>query len=273
MKDDLLDLEGGLRLRVRVGGEGPGLLLLHGFASGVDGWPPEELDRLARTRRVVAPDLPGHGSSEPARPGDATPERLVSLVDAVRRRYLPGFEATLLGYSMGARLALTAVARGMPVDHLLLESPNPGLETVAERHARAEWDDAWADRFASEATAEVLDDWLDQPIFASRAELPREARAHQRRVREGADGASLATFLREFGTGRMPSTWDAVSTTTVPLRIVVGARDTRYVELAEEVRAIARDVEVTTVEGAGHAPHIEAPRAWGAWVEANAPRR
>ena len=143
MKDDLLDLENGLRLRVRVGGERPGLFLLHGFASGVDGWPPDELDRLARTRRVVAPDLPGHGTSAPARPGDATPECLVTLVDAVRRRYLPDSETTLLGYSMGARLALTAVARGLPVRRLLLESPNPGLESVEERHARAKWDDAW----------------------------------------------------------------------------------------------------------------------------------
>ncbi|HKK93414.1 MAG TPA: alpha/beta fold hydrolase [Longimicrobiales bacterium] len=271
MKDDLLEVDGGPSLRVRVGGEGPGLLLLHGFASGIDGWPPGELERLSRTRRVVAPDLPGHGASGPAGPGDATPERLVAVVDAVRRRYLEGHEVTILGYSMGARLALTALARRLPIDRLLLESPNPGLEAAEDRATRTRWDDGWADRFASEPTEAVLDAWLDQPIFATRRALPPEAKAHQRRVRYGADGPSLATFLREFGTGRMPPTWDALSATGIPLRILVGARDTRYVELAARIRACGSDVEVTVVEGVGHAPHMEAAGRWGAWVDATAP--
>lgn len=271
MKDELLELERGGRIRVRVGGEGPGLILLHGFASGIDGWPPAELERLARRRRVVAVDLPGHGRSGPARPGDATPERLVGLLETVRLRCLDDSPPTLLGYSMGARLALTALAAGLPIRRLLLESANPGLESDAERVRRARWDEQWAMRFASDPPATTLDAWLAQPIFTSRAALSPEAARHQRRVRESADFSSLSTFMREFGTGRMPSTWDAIARAPVPMRLLVGALDARYVALSERIRERGADVLVEAVEGVGHAPHVESPRRWGRWVDAEAP--
>ena len=58
----------GLRVHVRVAGSGPPVVLLHGL--GVSGSYLEQLGLLlARTRRVVVPDLPGWGKSErPRRP-------------------------------------------------------------------------------------------------------------------------------------------------------------------------------------------------------------
>jgi 2-succinyl-6-hydroxy-2,4-cyclohexadiene-1-carboxylate synthase len=256
-------------VRVRVGGEGRGLLLLHGFASGLEGWPREELETLMRIRRVVALDLPGHGESEPARPGDARPESLADLVDAVRREYLGDDPVDWLGYSMGARLALTLLARGAPVGSLLLESPNPGIEDPTERAARARWDEGWARGFESDPLPDVLDRWLAQPVFDTRANLPSAAATHQRRVRRSADGSSLATWLREFGTGAMDPTWEALRQAGVPVRVAVGGRDEKYVHLARRLESTVPDTTVTVIEGVGHAPHIEAPEAWGRWVRAS----
>jgi 2-succinyl-6-hydroxy-2,4-cyclohexadiene-1-carboxylate synthase len=256
-------------LRVRIGGEGPGLLLLHGFASGLEGWPAEELESLTRIRRVLAVDLPGHGGSQPARPGDATPESLVDLLDAVRREYLGDGPVDWLGYSMGARLALTALSRGARMGSLLLESPSPGIEDPMERTERARWDEEWARSFEEESTAGVLDRWLAQPIFDSRADLlPAEA-AHQRRVRRSAHGPSLATWLREFGSGTMPPTWEALRGALVPVRVAVGSRDETYVRLAGRLESTAVNARVTVIDGVGHAPHMESPAAWGRWVRAS----
>src|SRR4051812_28591239 len=56
---------GGRRLRyVEVGeGDGPPIVLVHGLAGNWQNWL-ENIPRLARERRVVAPDLPGFGASD-----------------------------------------------------------------------------------------------------------------------------------------------------------------------------------------------------------------
>lgn len=269
MRDHRFSPPGRPSVRVRVGGEGRGLLLLHGFASGLEGWPAEELEGLSRIRRVVAIDLPGHGRSEPVRRGDATPESLVQLLHSVLEEYVGEDPVDWLGYSMGARLALTALARGTPMASLLLESPNPGIEDVAEREERARRDEEWARSFEAEAMPAVLDRWLEQPIFDSRAELSPSEAAHQRRVRLSADGPSLATWLREFGAGVMPPSWDALRAAGGPIRVATGARDPKYTLLARRIEATAPVARVTVIEGAGHAPHMETPAAWGRWVRAS----
>ena len=269
MKDQRFAAPGAPEIRVRVAGHGRGLLLIHGFASGLDGWPAEELEALSRIRRVVAIDLPGHGSSDAAPPGSAEGDALVRILDAVRRAHAGDDPADVLGYSMGARLALAAVAGGMPAASLLLESPNPGIEDPMERTQRAVWDERWARRFDGEPLPQVLDDWLDQDIFASRADLPAAEAARQRRVREAAHGPSLAVWLREFGTGSMTPTWDALRSFRGPVHVAVGARDAKYVALARRIDSAVPAAVVTTVAGAGHAPHMEAPSAWGDWVRSS----
>ena len=62
----------GVSTAVLEGGEGPPVILLHGPSANATHWM-RVLPDLARAHRVIAPDLPGHGASEPAegRPGSA----------------------------------------------------------------------------------------------------------------------------------------------------------------------------------------------------------
>lgn len=53
----------GIRLHYRAGGDGPPLLLLHGFTGAGVWWDPL-LERLAENYTTIVPDLPGHGRSE-----------------------------------------------------------------------------------------------------------------------------------------------------------------------------------------------------------------
>src|SRR2546421_11792479 len=56
----------GVRLRYFVGGQGPPLVLLHGLGGAASNW--VELAPLLVPRfRLLIPELPGHGRSEPAR--------------------------------------------------------------------------------------------------------------------------------------------------------------------------------------------------------------
>lgn len=62
----------------RYAGEGPPLLLLHGWGGSSRYWQ-GTLKRLADVRSVYALDLPGYGESPPLS-GDITPERMAKLV-------------------------------------------------------------------------------------------------------------------------------------------------------------------------------------------------
>lgn len=96
----------GRRVRFHDLGEGPAVLLLHGFTSSFEGtWATRGwVDELLRARRrVVGVDFPGHGAS-PAAP-DCGPERLVDDVVGVLDEL--ALEAVdVLGFSMGGGVAL-----------------------------------------------------------------------------------------------------------------------------------------------------------------------
>ena len=87
----------------RIAGSGPVLLLLHGIAGTAESWVPS-MPVLARRFTVIAPDLPGHGSSDKA-PGDYS---LGALANSIRD-LLVGLghdRATIAGHSLGGGVAM-----------------------------------------------------------------------------------------------------------------------------------------------------------------------
>ena len=84
-------------------GDGPVLLLVHGMGGSLHNWD-EVIEPLARTHTVIAPDLPGHGTSE-AGGGDYS---VGSLAASLRDLLVAlGHErATLVGHSLGGGVAM-----------------------------------------------------------------------------------------------------------------------------------------------------------------------
>lgn len=97
----------GLRVRYVRAGDGPAVVLLHGFASSIFTWK-DVMPGLARSRTVVALDFPGFGESE--QPPDLEfgiyPEVVLGLLDR-----LGVARATLAGNSMGGAVATALAAR------------------------------------------------------------------------------------------------------------------------------------------------------------------
>lgn len=91
-----------------VEGEGRPLLLLHGTASSSAMWKPM-LPALAARRRTIAPDLRGHGDSDPW-PSDASPSLAAeaAAVAAIAVRFGGAFD--LVGHSYGGAVALRMAA-------------------------------------------------------------------------------------------------------------------------------------------------------------------
>src|SRR5688500_5102384 len=98
----------GLGLELEVRGDGDPALLVHGFGGAGRAWGELVLDPLARTRRVLAVDLLGHGASDdPEGPSRVEIERV--LDDLERALDAAGVgSCAWVGYSMGGRIALGA---------------------------------------------------------------------------------------------------------------------------------------------------------------------
>ncbi|MBD0337850.1 MAG: alpha/beta hydrolase [Thermoleophilia bacterium] len=96
------------RMRYFVGGEGPPLVLVHGLSGSATNFTLLG-PLLARSRRVLIPELPGHGRSEPL---PAAPS-LNGYADRVRHvAELEGMlPAPVLGHSLGGAIALRMALR------------------------------------------------------------------------------------------------------------------------------------------------------------------
>jgi len=116
----------GATIHVRVGGEGPAVVLLHGFGDTGDMWAPMAAE-LARDHRVVVPDLRGMGlSSHPA--GGYDKKTQAADIRSVLTQ-LGIDHAAVVGHDIGATIAYAYAARYPDkTDRLvMMDAPVPGI--------------------------------------------------------------------------------------------------------------------------------------------------
>jgi 2-succinyl-6-hydroxy-2,4-cyclohexadiene-1-carboxylate synthase len=163
----------------------------------------------------------------------------------------------LAGYSMGGRIALhAALARPELVRRLVLIGASPGIADTEERAARRRADEALADRIEAIGVEAFAQEWRQLPLWEGQPERVRAA-AHADRLRNTAAG--LADALRGLGTGALPPLWDRLGELPMPVTLVVGERDAKFREIAEQMAARLADARIEVVPGAGHAAQLERP--------------
>jgi pimeloyl-ACP methyl ester carboxylesterase len=109
---------------VRLEGDGPQLLLLHGWSDSADTWRPL-FDRLARRgQRAVALDLPGFGTASHLDPAEAVLAQLDRFLRAALVRFGGEEPAVIVGNSLGGCAALRAAQHpAQPIAALLPIAP------------------------------------------------------------------------------------------------------------------------------------------------------
>ncbi|MGG5807964.1 alpha/beta fold hydrolase [Falsiroseomonas sp. CW058] len=258
---------GGIRLHyLDRGAGGPPVVLLHGNGSMVEDWISSGLvERLSRSRRVVAFDRPGFGRSERPRLGLWTPEAQAALLAEAMARL--GLErATVVGHSFGTQVALALALRaprlvgglvlagGYYYPTARLDVPifsPPAIPVVGDaiRYTIA----PFVGRLIAGPVIRRLFDPLPVPArFAEEFPVPLTLRPWQIRA-EAEDTAHMIPAAMRLSA--------RLGELRVPVAVVAGEED-RIVTTARQSARLHRDLpgsRLRVVPGAGHMVHHAAP--------------
>lgn len=243
------------------------LVLLHGFTGSTKTWK-SVIGYLPNTVKIVAIDLIGHGKTEaPKDPARYTMiEQVKDLEEIFEQLDLNDF--TLLGYSMGGRVALSyAVRFPKRLKCLILESSSPGLRTEEERAARRQSDEALADEIEEKGIRWFVEKWENLPLFSTQKQMPEEVQQAVRDERLSQSETGLANSLRGMGTGTQPSVWNKLIRLSIPVILVTGELDKKFIGIAEQMMNLLPNAEHITVPNAGHSIHVENPEQFATIVK------
>lgn len=240
-------------LATELRGDGPALLLVHGFPLDHSLWA-HQIATLKGWRRI-APDLRGCGGSE-ASSGSysmaAYADDLVSLLDRLKVE-----KAVVAGLSMGGYVAFEMLRRHAGRVHgLILVDTRAEADTVETRAsretligvARREGPGAVADRMLPRLLGRTTQ--RTQPHLVSQ-------------VREMAGRWSVAGMVGALGAMRdRPDSTPLLPALDVPTLVIVGEEDeVTPPALSRAMTSAIPSAAMTTIAAAGHLSALEAPSA------------
>ncbi|MDP4447535.1 2-succinyl-6-hydroxy-2,4-cyclohexadiene-1-carboxylate synthase [Staphylococcus hyicus] len=232
------------------------LILLHGFISDSSTFE-QHIDRLSETMKVVTIDLPGHGqdnsSMEQIWDFEWISHQLHKVVNTLKEKH-----TILHGYSMGARVALYyACHHTSDLSGLILESGSPGIQEEMLREERIQVDAARARVLELAPLETFVNDWEQLPLFQSQRFLSDIEKQRIRHMRLRQSPSRLAKALRDYGTGIMPNLWNELNILQIPVQLIVGEWDEKFVSIAQKMKEQLPYARLEIVSQVGHTVHVE----------------
>ncbi len=236
----------GVRIRYLEQGEGPPVILIHGYTGNADRHfvNPGVFGNLAVNYRVIALDCRGHGKSDkPTDPRAYGPEMARDLVRLMKHLNIP--RAHIVGYSMGAILA----------GYLLTTDADRFLSaTFVAYHPVWKWT-ADDDREA-EATARDLES--DTPfrsliLAVSARDAPPPPEDEIRRLSQTLAAANDPKALAAYNRGRraLVVTDPQLAAVRVPTLGIIGSADPS-VGTMKDLKQVMPGLSVVVIDGAAH---------------------
>ncbi|HSX03766.1 MAG TPA: alpha/beta fold hydrolase [Rhabdochlamydiaceae bacterium] len=156
-----------------------------------------------------------------------------------------------IGYSLGGRILLK-----LKKAQSVILAAHPGLESAQEREARWKSDSKWIEILNTRPLSEFFEAWYAQDLFAPLKENKALFEEMMKR-RKSQDPALLAKTLATYSLAH-----DIPSLFPGPL-FVYGEKDLKFQKLYLKLPSF---LKVKKIENAGHALHLENPKACSALI-------
>ncbi|SFU70552.1 Pimeloyl-ACP methyl ester carboxylesterase [Polaromonas sp. YR568] len=253
----------GTTIHYRVGGKGPAVVLLHGYAETSHMWNPL-MPLLAKTHTVIVPDLRGAGGSAKPEGGYDKKNMAVDIHELVKSLGINS--AAIVGHDIGLMVAY-AYAAQFPTETsrvVLMDAFLPGIGNwtnvwllrdlwhfhfhgktplaLVKGRERTYFEHFWND-FAADATHSIPE--ADRRIYAA-------AYAQEGGMRAGFE------YFKNFE--KDAADFAALGNTklTMPMLVLSGEK-AGGTFLIDQGRLVAKDVKGVVVKGSGHWLMEEAP--------------
>lgn len=242
------------------------VVFLHGFlgSHAIFNEALSEID-LASTHRLVSLDLLGHGASEGAELHYrfSAKEQVADLAYFIRHYCQK--PVILVGYSMGARLALSLATQYPSLcKGLVLESGHFGISSETERQSRQSLDAQRADEIMSDYSS-FLRYWEDISLFNT--PHARAINATYKQIQQNQQPIWIANSLLGFGAGTMPSVENRLTSLRMPVLLLVGEDDSKFKAINQRMHLMLPSSYLSIIKGAGHRVHWDNPKTWQKEIE------
>jgi len=237
------------------------VMFLHGFMGNI-----YEFDNVIKLLNnnfsYLTVDLPGHGKTEVLGGSDYygmenTAQAIINLLDELKIE-----KCFLVGYSMGGRIALYLTInfpeRFMKV---VLESSSPGLSTDFQRIMRIKSDAGIIRKLTRISTRNefgvFLNNWYSQPIFGQIKNHPAYPKMIETRLANSP--LKIAKSLQFMGTGYQPSLWHKLEYNQIPLLLLVGEYDQKFIDINTVIYNLIPGSKLVIINRSAHNTHLENP--------------
>lgn len=228
------------------------IVFLHGFLGRGADWLPT-IEFLKHQYYCITIDLPGHGRSIGLREEFYSFKYTVNFIsNLIVSNAKP---VILIGYSMGSRIALAIAMNQKNISHLVLESVNPGLETIDEKNRRQLNDAKWAKMIGDVDLYQFLQKWYHQPIFTNLG-TDKALLADALKRRSENNSYELAKAMQAFSLAKQKSYWNELSNLPDTC-LITGGNDVKFSALAKLMCVKNNLLKHSIVSNLGHNVHLE----------------